>query len=183
MTREGFDEFPLAQGQDRSTHDTRHGGRIGNAEREDDAVLIGTEHREQSERQKDAGKGEKRVVDRHDHAIHPAAGITADEADQRAEERGEEHRQGADPDAGAGADHQAAQHVTAEFVGAEQVLGTRRGKARREGEFHRIEGRPDETDRGGDEQDRDENAADQPVESKLFHSATTRGSNRDRAGR
>ncbi len=89
----GFDEFAFAQRQDGAAHHTRHRRRVGDAKREDDAVLVSPEDREQPERQQDARKGEQRVVDGHDDAIDPAAGIAADEADQRAADDREGDRQ------------------------------------------------------------------------------------------
>ncbi len=155
-----------------------HRGRIGNAQREDDAILVGAEDREQSKRQKDAREGEKRIVDCHDDGVDPTTGVTADETDQRAAHRCECDRQGADPDARPGADDQAAEHVAAEFVGSEPVGAAWRRQPCGEAELHRIIGGPEKADRSGDEQCGNQNAADEAVERDVFHSATTRGSNK-----
>ncbi|MND38000.1 hypothetical protein D3C80_286990 [compost metagenome] len=140
--------------------------------------MVGAEDGKQAKRQKNAGKCQKRVVDGHDGPIHPAARITADKADESAEDRGETDGQKADPDACLGSDHQAAQHIAAEFISPEKMRGARPGKTGGERQFHRVERRPEQAKCGGCDENGDEKPADKAVESELFHSATTRGSNR-----
>ncbi|MNL04785.1 hypothetical protein D3C87_1253620 [compost metagenome] len=173
-----LDEFPLTQRKHGTAHHAGHGWRVGDAECEDDAVLVGAEDREKTERQENARKSEKRIVDGHDDAIHPAPGITADKADQRAADRREADRQETDPDTGARADHQTAENIAPELVCAEKMARTGCSQTRSETELHRIIRCPEQSGNGSDEQEGNEYAADKPVECELFHSATTRGSKR-----
>ena len=170
MILRGFDEFAFAQRQHGTTHDTRHRGRVGDAKREDDAVLVCTEHREQTKRQENARKGKQRIVDRHDDAIDPAAGIAAD-ADRSVcrQTTAKQTVRHADPDAGAGADHDAAQQRrgrTRRFRASAAPLGAR--QPGREAQLHRIVRRPEQADGSDDEQQGNQDAADDAVESEAF---------------
>ena len=67
-------------------------------------------------------------VDSHKNGIDPAPGITGDQAYYGAGDDGDDHGRGGDLEHSARAENQAAQHILAEAVGAEDMLGAGEGR-------------------------------------------------------
>ena len=74
--------------------------------------------------EEDVGQGHQRVADPVDHEVEPAAQEDGGDAGDRPEDQADADRLDGGEHGQAGPGHEPAQHVPAEIVGAEQVLGS-----------------------------------------------------------
>jgi len=112
-----------------AAHDTRIAGDEDNAERERHVLPPAAEQAHEHEQNENARKGGERVVQTHEHLVHPAAVPAGQRADERAYHGADGDGTERDEQRVARADHDAAENVAPEFVRAHQVRGGRRQQA------------------------------------------------------
>src|SRR5436309_47513 len=116
-------------------------------------------------RQQDERKRELDVRDAHEHRRRPALDESGDEAEQAAEDRGEDHRAHADEERQPRAVQDAREEIAAELIGAEEVAGgAGRAEALREIGAERIVRRQPRR-----RQRRDDRRHREPHPEPLFH--------------
>ena len=117
-----FDELLLAEREEEATHDPGDGG--PEQQREDDPGLEGIPGAEEDRRRQqdgEAGHGEKEIGETHQQVVDLPGVVAGDGADDRADERREDRDHHGHPQRGPDPEHDPAQVVAPELVGAEQV--------------------------------------------------------------
>ncbi len=113
-------------------------GTDGDAERDDQREEAGAQHGGDGEAEQDRREGEQHVDQAHQRLVE-ALEIGGAQADQRAEAAADHDGDDADAQRGAQAEQDAAQHVAALVVGAQQEVGAARAADRAEAQPH-VEG-------------------------------------------
>ena len=145
-------EFGLLQDEDRAANQPGVGRDGEYAHRQHDVLHPRADDGDEQNGEQDAREGEHDVHRPHDEVVDPAAQIPADEAEQHAPERGDEHGEHPDEQRGARAVDDAAEHVAPEMVRPEGMGERRVFERRLEIRFYGVVGR----DEGRQERDRDE---------------------------
>ena len=121
----GGDVEFLADAEHHAAHDARHTGRAKNAERDHGCRHRLAEDTQYGQQHHNDGDGLKEADILYDDAIPPTAEIAGAEAEQHADQADDRQRLNDADEARGRAVQQAAQDITSERVGAEQMLHAR----------------------------------------------------------
>ncbi len=153
-------EFGLLKYQDRTAHQPGVGRDREDAHSQHDVLHPRADDGDEQNGEQDAREGERDVHDPHDEVVDPPADVSADEPQQHAPERGDEHGEHPDEQRGARAVDDAAEHVAPEMVRPERMGERRVFERRLEVRFYGIVRRDDGRQQGRGDEDRNENAPD-----------------------
>ena len=151
----------MALGEDGRPHGARDERGEDEADDDDDGRGRGAERDEDEQGDDDQRQRQEHLDQAADDRVDPAAEIAHHEADRRPERGAEQRGERRDGEDVARADEDAGEHVAADLVGAEPVLGRRRRKRVEEVVGERIVGHEGRREGGAERPEEDDRRADQ----------------------
>ena len=158
------DERTLSQRQELGAHQPRDLRPRQDSDDEDRAPEVGAEHRDDDEREEEPRHHLEHLGQPHQHIVDPAAVESGDRSDRDPEHDRQNDRQKPDLQRGPRPVEDAAEHIAAQVIGAEQMPGLRRRKPRAS-KLERPEWRNQRCEQARQDDDRDDHEAHkrQPV--------------------